>query len=399
MFEYIRRFEKMCFGMFVHFGLYSVFSKGEWAKTQYDVSDEEYENLMGKFNVSKNWAKNLVHTAKSAGCKYITLTTRHHDGFSLYDTCGLNEYDAPHSSCGRDLIREFVKECNEQGIKPFFYHTLIDWHEKTYFTDMPKYLEYLNKSIEILCRNYGPIGGFWFDGMWDRPDSDWQEDRLYGMIRKYQPEAMIINNTGLSAKGKVGHYQLDSVTFERGKPTFVDNADKPRAGEMCQILNDHWGYARDDLNYKSIGDIIKDLVDSRKYDCNFLLNVGLKGNGAIKPYEKYFLQEIGKWIKANKSFIYNAKSCDIVADNAVMLKDDKYYYAVIYDVPMSANLNVAIGGKVQEITVNKNIRKAVWLDNNEKIELLNKNSFKVKPFKYGISMVLRVARLELELDE
>jgi len=198
--QYIKDFEKLGFGMFVHFGLYSMLGTGEWSKHSLDITDADYESLVAHFDPKPNWARELVKTAKGAGCKYITLTTRHHDGFSLYDTCGLNDYDAPHSKCGRDLVREFVDACNTEGILPFFYHTLLDWREESYQADFPKYLEYLRSSVEIICKNYGKIGGIWFDGMWDK-DADWEEDALYGTIRKYQPEAMIINNTGLNALG------------------------------------------------------------------------------------------------------------------------------------------------------------------------------------------------------
>ena len=154
--KYIEDFKQLGFGLFVHFGLYSIVGKGEWyLHLNPNAKMNEYEKLPAKFKVKKNWAKELVNTAKQAGCKYITLTTRHHDGFSLYDTCGLNDYDAPHSACGRDLIREFVDACNEGGIVPFFYHTLLDWREESYQTDFPKYIDYLVKSIEILCKNYG----------------------------------------------------------------------------------------------------------------------------------------------------------------------------------------------------------------------------------------------------
>ena len=130
--------------MFVHFGLNSVYGAGEWAlDLNPDLTPETYARLTKKFVVKKTWAKELIATAKAAGCKYITLTTRHHAGFSLYDTCGLNDYDAPHSACGRDLIREFVDACNAGGIVPFFYHTLLDWREKSYKVDFSKYLDYL----------------------------------------------------------------------------------------------------------------------------------------------------------------------------------------------------------------------------------------------------------------
>ena len=116
----VKDFEKLGFGMFVHFGLYSLMEKGEWIQSWTRTPNEEYAKLAQSFNPEPDWAKKLVATAKKAGCKYITLTSRHHEGFSLYDTCGLNEFDAPHSAAGRDVVREFVDACNEEGIIPFF---------------------------------------------------------------------------------------------------------------------------------------------------------------------------------------------------------------------------------------------------------------------------------------
>ncbi len=395
--SYVENFEKLGMGMFVHYGLYSILARGEWAKNFLGIESSVYEKLTEKFKPSKNWAKNLVATAKRAGAKYITLTTRHHDGFSLYDTCGLSDFDAPHSACGRDIVAEFVKACNDGGIVPFFYHTLMDWHHPDYDKNFPAYIDYLVSSVEILCRNYGRIGGLWFDGLWNKPNDDWQEDRLYGTIRKYQPEAMIINNTGLSELGKVGHPELDGVTFERGKPAFVDCSDKRRAGKMCQVLNDHWAYAKDDLNYKSISELIENLIDCRIANCNFLLNVGPMGNGLIKQLDKAMLSEIGKWIKINKDFIYNCKAAGIEARNADILTDGKYYYAVMKKVPMFADVNVAIGGKIYNVNIktDKKITNAIWLDNGSAIET-DGNIFELKPFAYGKSLSVRVARFMLQ---
>ena len=393
--DYVRSFEKRGFGLFVHFGLYSVIGKGEWVKAIHGISDIDYEPLVNKFKVKKNWAKDLVRIAKKAGCKYITLTTRHHDGFSLYDTMGLNEYDAPHSAVGRDLIKEFVDACNEGGILPVFYHTLLDWRNSDYKTNFPAYIDYLVKSIEILCTQYGKIGGLWFDGMWDKPNEDWQEDRIYATIRKYQPEAMIINNTGLSELGKVGHPELDSVTFERGKPSFVDNSDRHRAGEMCQVLNDHWGYASDDYNYKPVREIITNLVECRYYNCNFLLNIGPMGDGSIRPMDKCMLEFVGNWIKQNKNFIYDVSSSDITSDDAYVLKGENgKYYVVIKDVNMSADPNVQRSIMARDITLktDKKIKSAKWLDDGSKVDF-TENSFKVTPFFYGTSHYLRVAEI------
>ncbi len=392
-YDYISDFEKLGFGLFVHFGLYSIVGKGEWYLHLNPKADKEkYNNLINKFNPSENWAKNLVKTAKKTGCKYITLTTRHHDGFSLYDTCGLSGFDATFSKCKRDLIKEFVDACNEEDIVPFFYHTLLDWHDERYQNNFREYIDYLVGSIEILCKNYGKIGGFWFDGMWDKPEEDWQEDRLYGIIRKYQPTAMIINNTGLSAQGKVGHPEIDSVTFERGNPKFVDQSDKHRAGEMCQVLNDHWGYAKNDCNYKSVSELIENLIDCRKYGCNFLLNTGLLGNGSVAPMDSALLSQIGKWIKVNKGFFYNAKPVSVEQQNCDLLFDGENYYAVIKNTPMSIDKNVTLSHNKKTVVLPFEIDKAVWLDNGRKIKA-DKKSFVTEPFDYGESYSVRVAKI------
>lgn len=393
--DYVRNFEERAFGLFVHFGLYSVIGKGEWVKDVHRIPDEKYEPLVSKFKVKKNWAKDLVKIAKKAGCKYITLTTRHHDGFSLFDNMGLNDYDAPHSASGRDLIREFVDACNEGGILPMFYHTLLDWYHPDFNTDFPKYIDYLVKSIEILCTRYGKIGGLWFDGMWSKRDADWQEDRIYSTIRKYQPEAMIINNTGLSELGKVGHPEIDSVTFERGKPSFVDNSDRHRAGEMCQVLNDHWGYAEDDYNYKPVREIIENLVECRYYGCNFLLNIGPRADGSVRPMDKCMLEFVGKWIKQNKGFIYGARPSDITSDDAYVLKGEgNKYYAVVKDVNMMADANVQRASMERKITLktDRKIKTVKWLDDNS-AGVVEDNAVRLKPFFYGTSHSLRVAEI------
>lgn len=383
--------------MFVHFGLYSSMGKGEWIYSYLDeAGKKEYRNIAKSLRINKNWARELVRTAKRLGAKYITLTTRHHDGFSLYDTCGLSGFDAPHSACGRDLIAEFVEACNKSGITPFFYHTLLDWHNPDYKENFPKYIDYLVKSVEILCRNYGKIGGIWFDGMWDKPNEDWQEDRLYGTIRKYQTDAMIINNTGLSELGKVGHPEIDSVTFERGNPAHVDNSDRPRAGEMCQVLNDHWGYAAEDCNYKSVAELIENLVDCRASGCNFLLNTGLRGNGTVNPTDKCLLTEVGKWVHVNKDFVYGTEPAGIKAENAAVVMRGGKYYVAVKKVNMLADPNVVRGGANAHVRLPLSIKRGMWLDSGEEVKPTDKNEFDAQSFGYGRSYSVRVAEMECE---
>lgn len=402
--QYIKDFEKLGFGMFVHFGVYSILGTGEWSQKLLKISKEDYMPLAEEFNPKPDWAIELVRTAKNAGCKYITLTTRHHDGFSLYDTCGLNTYDAPHSKCGRDLVREFVDACNMEGIIPFFYHTFLDWYEESYQNDFPKYLEYLRNSVEILCKNYGKIGGIWFDGMWDKPDDDWEEDALYGTIRKYQPEAMIINNTGLFARGALGHIELDGVTFERGKPEPInmEGAAKYVASEMCEVFNDHWGYAREDLNYKSPAQMIQELADCRRYRSNMLMNVGPMEDGSIREIDKATLNLMGTWLSYFSEAIYEPIPTSIQIEGKpddFILKHENTYYMFCYHLPMIADGNVALNERanyINKFELAETIESITWMDNGSEVSFVQEGdqvTVTTVPFLYGRNLVVRVAKI------
>ena len=405
--EYIKRFEKLGFGMFVHFGTYSVLGKGEWSKFMHRIPDNEYEALAKDFCPDVNWANELVLSAKKAGCKYITLTTRHHDGFSLYDTCGLNDYDAP-NSCGRDLVREFVDACNENDIIPFFYHTLLDWREPSYNSDFPKYLKYLRASVELLCKNYGKIGGFWFDGMWNKWDVDWEEDALYSLIRFYQPETMIINNTGMNRRGQRGHIELDSITFERGRPTRLNNDDAPKymASEMCQTFGSHWGYAKNDMNYKSLAMLIDDLCTCRKCGSNFLLNVGPRADGSLRPLDKATLETLGEWVSLHDEAIRAPRPTGIVvegnAKDFILKGESGVYYLFVYNISIKGDPNVVdriMPCVERRFVLDDKVKAVSWMDNGEKLEFTQENgTVSVSPsrYDYGSDLVVRVAKIITE---
>lgn len=294
----ILKYEKLKLGLFVHFGLYSIVGKGEWYMHNENIEPLKYEKLIHKFKVNKNWVKDLVVTAKKLGFKYITLTTRHHDGFSLYNTLGLTDYDVVHSPTKRDLVKEFVDECRKNDIVPFFYATLIDWHNELFKNNFQKYLEYLQKSIEILCTNYGKIGGFWFDGTWNDKNTDWQFNKLFAIIKKYQPDALIINNGGLENRGEIIHKDIDVITFERDKPNIVSKFDnKYRAKEMCQTLNNHWGYHKKDKNYKTVESLVDDFNFCMENNSNFLLNTGPKKNGKLNKKDLKILKNFSTQIR------------------------------------------------------------------------------------------------------
>ena len=404
--QYIKDFEQLGFGMFIHFGVYSMIENGEWVKKIHNIPDDEYVTYAKAFNPKPDWATEIAKLAKTAGCKYITLTTRHHDGYSLFDTCGLNEYDAPHF-CGRDLVREFVDACRANDIIPFFYHTLLDWHEPSYNTDFPKYLEYLRKSIEILCTNYGVIGGLWFDGMWDKPNTDWEEDALYATIRKHQPNAMIINNTGLSARGELGHIELDSVTFERGKPEPLNMEGAPKyvASEMCEVFGAHWGYAREDLNFKAPAQMICELADCRRYGSNLLMNLGPMGDGSVRAIDSAILGVMGQWVQYFDEAIRKPLPCGIEIENKendFILKDGKNYYLFCYGLPMSADPNVALTAEANykdAFKLSEKILSANWLDNDEPVNFTQEGEnvvIRTAPFTYGRDLVVRVAKIVCE---
>ncbi len=232
-----KRFESLGYGLFIHWGLYSQLGQGEWIMSRRALDKAEYAGLKDTFAAADFDAREIARFARQAGMKYVCITTRHHEGFSLYDTRGLSDYDAPHSPAGRDLVAEFVEACRVEGLIPFFYHTTLDWYQESFNEDFDAYLEYLRNSVEVLCRNYGEIGGFWFDGNWSKPEADWKEDDLYGTIRKYQPEAMIINNTGLGHQGRTGHPELDSVTFEQGRPKPLNRAGDEQVC-LCRDVSD-----------------------------------------------------------------------------------------------------------------------------------------------------------------
>ena len=409
----VAAFEKLGFGMFVHWGLYSQLEQGEWTQSARNLDGKEYEKLQQTFTAADFNARELARTAKNAGMKYITLTTRHHEGFSLYDTCGLNTFDAPHSAAGRDLVREFVDGCRAEGIIPFFYHTTLDWHwhgKKTQELDQAEfdeYLDYLYRSVEILCSNYGKIGGLWFDGNWSRPNSDWKEERLYKMIHRLQPDAMVINNTGLVALGQTGNEEIDSVTFENNpsRPVCREGMKKYVAAEVCKTMNSHWGRSRLDFNYLSPKQLIEWICRSRGTGANLLMNIGPSAQGGVPAYEKAVLDLAGKWMSIFGEAIYNGKPVPGMKCQGrdFLLQDGPVYYYVAFDSPMGGDLNVVAGtlgfGPRCVGGFDRKIVSAKWMNDGEDVTFIQDAEKKLltiqcDPYPYGTDLVVRILRLE-----
>jgi alpha-L-fucosidase len=405
----IARFEELAYGMFIHWGLYSQLGKGEWIQHLENIPLETYDELEKTFTAAEFDGRAIARLARESGMKYIVLTTRHHEGFSLYDTRGLSEHDALHAPAGRDLVAEFVDGCRAEGIIPFFYHTTLDWRWQSQRCDDRKfdeYLDYLLASVEILCTQYGPIGGLWFDGNWSRRGAEWKEDRLYAMIRSHQPEAMIINNTGIGSEGKLGHPEIDSVTFEQSLPKPMNRNGWPKyiSGEMCQTMNAHWGIGAMDFAYKSPADIIQNLAHCRRAGANYLLNVGPTGSGRIPEYETAALRRSGQWVAMHADPVYKGKPTRFVCQGRdFILEVNGTLYYFVFDLAISGHGSVTVGqggtGPRAIRNLDRPVLRARWMDNGEELKFTQNTgaglaAIDFTGYPYGTNLVVRVAEID-----
>lgn len=310
-------FRNAKFGMFIHWGVYSELGGGgdpgiaEWVMENKHIPVKDYEKLPHFFDPVKFDPAKWVATAKAAGMKYITITSKHHDGFAMFDS-KVSDYnivdDTPY---GKDVLKMLKEECDKQGIKLFFYHSQLDWHNTDYYPrgrtghstgrpekgDWNKYLDYMNAQLTELLTNYGDIGGIWFDGMWDKPDADWQLGKTYALIHKLQPGALIGSNHHMAPfPGE------DFQMFERdlpGQNTMGFNQTGTISAlplEMCETMNNSWGFNLVDDHFKTAKQLIQTMVKAAGYGANFLLNNGPMPNGEMQPQVIDTLKKIGKWL-------------------------------------------------------------------------------------------------------
>lgn len=398
----IARYESLAYGLFLHWGLYSLRGAGEWTMAHHHVPRAAYARLARRF-AAEDWDPvALVRWAGAAGFRYICLTTRHHDGFSLYDTCGLNRFDAPHAAAGRDLVAPLAAACHAAGMGLFFYHTTLDWRHAEFDRDWDAYQHYLRDSVELLCTRYGRVDGFWFDGNWSRPDRDWQEDALYGVIRRHQPEAIIVNNSGIHARGAARHPEIDAVTFEQGAAGgHASPADRYRAREVCETFNHHWGLAVRDLAHKGPATVIERLAACRAHGANLLMNVGPLASGALPDYERSALEVVGRWIRdfAGEA-LYAGRPSGLEAagrDFVLRCGQDWFYFA--HDLPTATNEH--LGGRGGPRTVVgrlPRVRRVSWTDSDEPLVHTQSRDCRrltldLGPHRYGSQSVVRVARI------
>ena len=318
-------------GIFIHWGIYSMFAQGEWYMNNANIDNKEYAKAASAFYPIGFDAKEWVSAIKAAGAKYICFTSRHHDGFSMWDTeqSDYNIVDA--TPFGRDVIKELADECHRQGIKLHFYYSHIDWTRDDYPAgrtgrgtgkdpskeNWPSYYTFMNSQLTELLTNYGEIGAIWFDGWWDHDcDSipfDWQLKGQYEMIHRLQPACLVGNN----------HHQTpiegeDIQIFERDLPgentAGLSGQDISRLPlETCQTMNGMWGYKIIDQNYKSAETLIRYLVSTSCKGANLLLNVGPQPNGKLPDVALDRLKKLGEWTNCYGETIYGTTAGDIPA--------------------------------------------------------------------------------------
>jgi len=316
------QFQDNKFGLFIHWGVYSVLGKGEWVMNNDKIPVAEYEKLPARFNPTEFNPAEWVAMAKDAGMKYITITSKHHDGFAMWGTKQSDWNIVDRTPYHKDVLKMLADECHKQGIKLFFYHSQLDWHNPDYFPlgrtghdagrpeggDWNKYLDYMDNQLRELLTNYGDIAGIWFDGMWDKPNADWKLARTYSLIHSLQPAALVGSNHHL--KPFDGE---DFQMFEKdlpGSKTAEFNA-KSEIGnlplETCDTINGAWGYNAGDKRFKSTTQLIHYLVKAAGNNANFLLNVGPMPNGKIQPEFVERLHAMGQWLRKYGDSIYGTR--------------------------------------------------------------------------------------------
>ncbi len=315
------------FGLFIHWGLYAI-PGGEWkGKTQYgewirhtaQIPLEEYDRFVGQFNPVMFNSRSWVQMAKDAGMKYIVITSKHHDGFCIFDSKE-TDFDVMATPFKRDILKELSEACREAGIKLCFYHSIMDWHHPDYLprrpweeeirpaggADFDRYVAHMKRQLKELVTNYGPLGVLWFDGEWE---STWNEkygQDLYQYVRGLQPSIIINNRVGAGREGMAGLTTEGQFGGDFGTP----EQEVPPTGlpgidwETCMTMNNNWGYNKNDQNWKSPEELIRTLADVASKGGNFLLNVGPTAEGVFPDTSVARLKQIGEWMKENGESIY-----------------------------------------------------------------------------------------------
>lgn len=381
-----KEFSDMKFGIFLHWGIYSMFAQGEWYMHNANIDWREYEKAASAFYPANFDAEAWVKAIKDSGAKYITFTTRHHDSFSMWDTeqSDFNIVDA--TPYKKDVLKMLADECQKQGVTLNLYYSHLDWRREDYpqgrtghgthrdasKADWPSYYKFMNDQLTELLTNYGKVGAIWFDGFWDHDEDavpfDWQLGPQYELIHRLQPSCLVGNNHHVEV-----HPGEDIQIFERDVPGqntagLSGQAISRLPLETCQTMNGMWGYKIIDQNYKSTEELIRLLVRTSGKGANLLLNIGPQPNGELPATALDRLKEMGEWLRANGESIYGTTAGDLEEQPwGVTTRNGNALYLHILDLD-SNTLELPLSCKVKSATV------------------LNGNAVRFKKTKTGITL-------------
>lgn len=408
-------FQDNKFGMFIHWGASSVLGAGEWVMNNRNINVSDYTRLVNIFDPESFDAAAWVATAKSAGMKYITFITRHHDGFSNWDT-KQSDWKITNTRYGKDALKQLADECHKQGMKLFCYYSLLDWYRSDYQwetgrtgkgtgrtskSNWDSYISFMKAQLTELLTNYGEISGIWFDGHWDQLESDtdkklqskvnWHYDEIYSLIHRLQPQCLISNNHHLTPiPGE------DFQAFEKDLPGhnttgFGGQAVSTLPLETCETMNDSWGFNITDRNYKSSEKLIQYLIKAACYNANFLLNIGPMPDGTIPSEFRDTLAKIGQWMNKYGETIYGTRGAiTSPKDWGGFTQKGKTVYMHIVSKPSGQDYIF-----IPELT--QKIRKAYLFESKQQVK------FKQQPegsfiYTSGISFTGPDTIIQLEID-
>ena len=359
----VQWFREARFGMFIHWGLYSIPARGEWVRSDEQMPESEYMPYFDEFNPRdynpRAWAK----AAKEAGMQYVVLTAKHHDGFCLFDS-QYTDFKSTNTKLGRDIVRDFVEAVRAEGLRVGLYFTLIDWHHPDYphygdryhpmrnhpecsneNRDFNRYLEYMFNQAREICSNYGKLDLLWFDFSYDHMRGEtWKATEFMEMVRSLQPNVIIDNRLEVSGEGfgslhdcRPTPYHGDFVTPEKFIPPqgILDVEGNPMLWEVCATMNNNWGFNGTDLFYKPASMLIKKLVECVSKGGNMILNVGPDARGNIPPQSQAILRDIGRWMHDNAESIYGCGRSELPRPEfGRITQKDKTLYFHMYENTM-----------------------------------------------------------------
>lgn len=367
--EQRQKFQDMKFGMFIHWGIYSVLGDGEWVMHNKKIPYNNYKRLADFFNPQEFDAKAWVQIAKNAGMKYITITSRHHDGFSMFGTkfSKYNIVDA--TPYHKDPLMELAKECEKEGIELHFYYSLLDWGRPDYAFgseivdgkpvkgDWDSYIKFMKDQLTELITKYPGVKGIWFDGDWERRKVNWHYDEIYALIHKLNPAIMIGNNHHLTPKDGEDFQMFEKDLPGQNHTGFSGDATIGKLPlETCETINGSWGFDIRDTNYKSTKQIIHYLAGAAGRNANFLLNIGPMPNGKVQPEFTDTLAKVGQWVSKNSESIYGTRGSYVPPQPwGVLTAKAKAMYAHVMEQPDEAYVFIpGVKEKVSKVALLSN---------------------------------------------